>query len=541
LKLHLFRSLAALSCGLALVAAPRTKIELKEGWYFLNGQKTLVNAIGYEPGARPGEAPYQNRISHLNQIRADLKLIKAAGYNGVRTWSEITEPELQCIQASGLKLVFGIGLQPEEDFADPKVVQRDLDLIKHVLAYSHKYDCVITYLIMNEPMPEHLHKVGAQATRDLWTQAVDLIHHLDPGVPVTFSGNAAITEWIDMNLFDVYGRNFYDYREGANYTHGFANAMRALTDSFKQGKPSLLTEFGLSVSRSGSGLYGSNTLQEQAQAMTKYYRDILDSGATGLCPFYFADGWWKGGNPEKHDDTAEEWFGFYGFRDLKDKVGYPRPAWHALKQYNQALVTSPKNQQFYQNDVPVEIFTQARVKKIRVIHQDAILLETSPDAHGHCVGKLSFPGEALQDRELIFESYGAGGQLLKTESLVVLTGKDPIQWPTLELRTSATDLEQSRSVPVEIEVKNNSVFSLDHEVRYAFSPHLGWDRAEARAKPLDPKLKDQILTDTYQTPERSVVLTIFAGTDIRFGKFVKTLYANQALFPGHWADPLRVK
>jgi hypothetical protein len=37
------------------------------------------------------------------------------------------------------------------------------------------------------------------------------------------------------------------------------------------------------------------------------------------------------------------------------------------------------------------------------------------------------------------------------------------------------------------------------------------------------------------------MLSIFAGTDVRYGKFVKTIYAHVYLYRGDWADPLRVK
>jgi len=535
--------LAALVVALSLGAtapAPSHRLELKDGWYHIDGRKFLVNAIGYEPSARPGEDPYGKRVSNPVQIRKDLQIIKGAGFNGIRTWSEMPEAELKLVQESGLKIIYGIWLKPEENFADPAVVEKDLALIRRTLAYTHKYDCVITYLIMNEPMPEHLHQVGAQATRDLWTKAKELIHQLHPGVPVTISGNSAITEWVDMNLFDVYSRNAYDYKDGVNYTHGFANAMRFLGETFKQGKPAIVTEFGRSVSRQGGAYYGANTLQEQADALTKYYRDILDSGATGLCPFYFADGWWKGGKPEVHDDTAEEWFGFLGFKNLKDQIGTPRPVWHALKQYNQALVVSPKNQQFYLNDVPIEIFFQPAVKKFRVVYQDGVLLEATP-SKGTYAGHLRFPGESLKDRELVFESYDGQGRLLKLESLVVLTGKDPIEWPSLELHTSVTDLEGTKEVPIELTLKNAGPFSLGDQVRMACSPHKGWNRAEARALKLDPAKQEQTLSSTFQVPGDSVMTALYAGTDVRFGKFVKTIYAQQYLYRGAWAEAIRVK
>ena len=544
--IYVLLALVAFAGGMnwAVAASPQrstARIELKDGWYVIEGRKVIINAIGYESGARPGETPYEQSNRNPAQIRRDLKIIKAAGFNGIRTWSEMSEAELKVVQASGLKVIFGIWLKPDEDFADTKVVEKDLALIRRVLAYSRKYDCVITYLIMNEPMPEHIRKVGAQATRDLWTRSIELIHQLHPGIPVTLSGNTAITEWLDMNLFDVYGRNAYDYHDGSNFTHGFANAQRAITASLGRGKPVLLTEFGRSVSRQGSALYGGNSLQEQADAMIRYYRDILDSGATGLCPFYYADGWWKAGAPAIHNDEAEEWFGFFGFRDLKDTLGYPRPAWHALKQYNRALIASPKNQQFYLNEIPIEIFCQPEVKQLRVIHQDGILLKAAPDVRGYFSGSLSFAGGGLKDRELVIEAYDAHGHLLKIETISVLTGKDPIQWPTLELQTRAIDLEGLREVPVEVSLPNPTVFDLGEEVRYAFSHHKGWDRAEARTKRIDPKLKNQGFSDAFQLPEASPMLAIYAGADIRFGKFHKTIFAHRYLYRGSWADPIRIK
>ena len=38
----------------------KTKIELKENWYHLNGEKFFIKAIGYEIGARPGQHPYED-------------------------------------------------------------------------------------------------------------------------------------------------------------------------------------------------------------------------------------------------------------------------------------------------------------------------------------------------------------------------------------------------------------------------------------------------------------------------------------------------
>ncbi|BDU78005.1 glycoside hydrolase 5 family protein [Mesoterricola sediminis] len=511
-------------------------LETRDGRYLLDGHPFLLNALGYETGARPGEAPYQSAARDLGQVATDLAVIRAAGFNGIRTWSQLSEPELKLVQASGLKAVYGIWLKPDEDFADPAVVARDLDLVRRTVAWTRKYDCVVTYLVMNEPMPEHIRKVGAQATKDLWMKVQALIHELHPGVPVTISGNSAITEWVDMGIFDVRARNAYDYHDSANFTHGFAEAQRMLAGA--DGKPALLTEFGRSVSGRGQGLYGGNTLRQQADSVLQSYRDFLDAGGAGLCPFYYADGWWKAGNPAVHDDEAEEWFGFLGFADLKDTVGRPRPVWHALAQYNQALVASPRNHAFYLNAVPLEAHCLPGVRKVRVLHRDRVLLETAPDARGLARGELRFPGEGLADRELVVEALDAAGRVLKWESLVVLTGPEPVVWPSLELRTGVVDLTGAAEVPVEVRLGATGPFKVEGDLRYAFSAHKGWEPGETRSRPLAP---GGTLKDTFRVPADCPVGAVYAGVDVRYGKFVKTLTARRFLYPGTWADPLRVK
>jgi len=130
----------------------KTRLEIKDGWYYINGQKFFVNALGYEIGARPGQHPYVERFSEPQRVKNDIEVIKKAGFNAIRTWSELTEEELKMVQESGLKIVFGIGIKPDEDFSDPKVVDEFMTIVKNVLSYSKNYDSIITYIIMNEPM-----------------------------------------------------------------------------------------------------------------------------------------------------------------------------------------------------------------------------------------------------------------------------------------------------------------------------------------------------------------------------------------------------
>ena len=519
----------------------KTQLEIKGNWYYINGKKFFVNALGYEIGARPGQHPYVKRYSEPQRVKRDLEVIKEAGFNAIRTWSELSEEELKEVQESGLKLVLGIGINPEGNFANPKVIEENMSIVKKVLAYSKNYDCVITYLIMNEPMPEHIEKVGAQATVDLWKKMRDWIHQEHPGIPVTISGNSTVTEFVDMNVFDVYAYNSYDY-DGFNYSLGYTNASKILPEMNGQNKPLFITEFGLSVSRDhGESRYGGNTLLDQMNMLPWYYRQILDAGATATSPFYYADGWWKGSEPAKHNDTPEEWFGFWGYSDLEDKVGYPRPVWHAMKKYNKALITSPKNQMFYKNMVPVEVFLQPDIKSIKVVHKDTVIYSRDGISEDYLSGTISFAGQDLSDRELIFEFYDKDNELVKLESIVVLTAEKEIEWPKLTIETELENLHASKQIAIDVEVHNDSVFELSNQVRYQFATHVGWSRGERRTWAIDPTKKHLAMTDSYVIPQESSVLGLYAGTEISYGKFVKTIYDQHMIYRGDWADPIRIK
>ena len=527
--------------GSTVVSAAETQVEIKDGWYYINGNKFFVNALGYEINARPGQHPYVKRWSQPELVKSDLAVIKEAGFNAIRTWSELSEEELEVAQESGLKVVLGIGINPKDDFSNPEVVERLMGIVKNVLAYSKNYDSVITYLVMNEPMPHHIKAVGAQATVDLWKKMRDLIHREHPGIPVTISGNSTVTEFVDMNVFDVYAYNSYDY-DGFNYTHGFANAARILPQLNGQGKPLLLTEFGMSVSRQGGeSRYGANTLIAQMEILPWYYRQLLDAGAAGASPFYYADGWWKGEEPGKHNDTPEEWFGFWGYRDAEDTVGYPRPVWHAMKEYNMALISSPKNQAFYRNEVPLEIFLQDDVHSIRVVYQDRIIYTRNDIADYHFEDTISFAGEGLSDRELVFEFYDDNEQLLKLEAIVILTGDEEVEWPALTIATPLRNLNEGRPAEIQITLENDSPFTLAEEVRYQFATHIGWSRGERKRWAIDRSLNSQTMTDSYVVPDQSPVLGLYAGTEITYGKFVKTIHDEHLIYRGTWADPIRLR
>jgi hypothetical protein len=517
-------------------------LEIKEGAYYINGEKTFINALGYEIGARPGQHPYEDeRTPELERMRNDLKVIKEAGFNAVRTWSELSEEQVKLVQESGLLLVYGIWIKPDGDFGDPEFVAAAEKQVREVMKWSKNYDCIITYLIMNEPMPAHIHAVGARHTTDLWTGLTKIIHGEHPGIPVTISNNSAIGEYLNERIFDVYGYNTYDYEEGLpGFTQSFSEHFVYLKKLNGENKPVLVTEFGLSVSPTRDGkMYGGMTRDLQASHIIKNFGEVLDAGVAGICPFYYADGWWKAGEPGIHNPLPEEWFGYWGYADANDTVGYPRPIWYEFKEYNQALVAAPRNHQIYQGPVPIEFFLNPDVTRAKIIYNDKVVYDKAVSGY-HFTDVIDFEEQGITDRELIVEFYDAEGGLLKWEAIMILTAKDKLELPRIEIEVNAEDLNKVDSLDARFTIRNDGIFTLDSEFRYVYVHHEGWNPGEHKTRTIDNSKAKYSFSDTYVLSDDCIVLNVSAGVDVSFGKFVKRIHNEKLVYRGDWADPIKV-
>jgi hypothetical protein len=520
---------------------PKTKIELKDNWYYLNGEKFFIKAIGYEIGARPGQHPYEDaKTDDLDLMKFDLKVIKEGGYNAIRTWSQFTEPQLKLVQESGLKLLMGIDVNPEQDYGDPKSIKECEDKVKHVMSYSKKYDCIITYLVINEPKTDHIHKVSGKAFVDLMKTLIDIIHKEHPGIPVTLSANAMISDYMDESFFDVYAYNTYDHSEAQTATMGLKDYIKELIELNGSKKPFISTEFGYSVSNKGHGRYGRNTLIQQRDGLISNYRDLLDAGAVGMCPFYYADGWWKGGDKNHHSvDQPEEWFGFWGYSDLNDKFGSPRPVWFAMHDYMKGLIISPKNYSIHMgNKIPLEVYNDKDVKKVAVKLRDKIIYSKNITNEGYLIDQITLAPEGIEDMELAFEFYDKDNKIIKTESINILASKTAFELPKLTIEvTPANDLNEGKIASIKTKIETKENFILLDDLRVSFNPHLGWDPGQLDAVSIKDQLdKKTISAENFFTiPDNCWIVNASAGISVQYGKFIFKIHDQKIIFRGDWA------
>jgi hypothetical protein len=523
-----------------------TNIELKDNWYYLNGEKFFIKAIGYEIGARPGQHPYEDeKKDHLELMKYDLDNIKKGGYNTIRTWSQFSEAQLKLVQESGLKLIMGLEVNPEEDYSDPKFINHCKTQLVNILKYAPKYDCIITYLVINEPQTDHIHKVSAKAFKNLMKMMVDMIHDGHPNVPVTLSANAMISDWMDESMYDVYAYNCYGYNEGQTATMGFRDYIKGLNELNGLDKPFIITEFGHSVSpKGGFGSFGSRTLKEQSEGLVSNYRDLMDAGAVGMCPFYYADGWWKGGEKSIHNkEQPEEWFGFWGYKDVNDKYGSPRPVWFAMRDYMKGLIISPKNKTIHTNTttIPLEFYNDATIKKVVVKNRDEVIYSKNITSEGYFADQLTINPVGTEAMELAFEFFDGEDNSVKNESIIILASKTAIELPKLTIEvTPEKDLNESKNASIKTEIVTNENFKLIGDLIVSYNTHLGWDVGQQVSVPVKDQLDKKIITSEnfFDIPDNCWVVNASAGISVRYGKFTFKIHDQKIIYRGEWAKEI---
>lgn len=520
----------------------RTTIELKDNWYYLNGEKFFIKGIGYEIGARPGEHPYEGaKKDDLELMKFDLENIKKGGYNTIRTWSQYSEAQLQLVQESGLKLIMGLEVNPEEDYGEAEFINHCKTQLEGILEYATKYDCIISYLLINEPQTDHIHSVSANAFKDLMQMMIDMIHEKHAGIPVTLAANAMISDWMNQDLFDVYAYNCYGYNEGQTATIGFRDYIKGLNELNGLDKPFITTEFGYSVSpKGGFGDFGSNTLKKQSNGLISNYRDLIDAGAVGMCPFYYADGWWKGGENSIHNKAQpEEWFGFWGYEDVNDKYGSPRPVWFSMRDYMKGLIISPKNTSIHTNaTIPIELYNNEEVKKVVVKSRDKVIYSKEIASEGYFADELTIAPVGIEAMELAFEFYDREGEILKNESITILASKTAIELPKLTIEvTPGKDLNESKNASVKATIESNENFKLIGDLILSYNTHLGWDVGQQVSVSIKDQLDKKVITseNSFFIPDNSWVVNASAGISVRYGKFIFKIHDQKIIYRGDWA------
>ncbi|MGD2034509.1 MAG: T9SS type A sorting domain-containing protein [Bacteroidales bacterium] len=511
------------------VSGQTGSIELRDNFFYIDGQKTFLKGINYETGAIPGQNPWDRSLDR-ELIEFDMNRILSAGFNTIRTWGMTTEEELEVLKDFDIKILMGIWIGNGSDFSDPDFIELAKSNVSYVLSYSKNYDNIIGYLIQNEPLPEEIFTSGYAETQYLWHSLAEIIHAGHPGRPVSIS-NTCVGSYIDPDLFDISAYNVYPYNPSTvNHSHGYAAYIEFLRGLTRDGIPLIITEYGLPVSPAGPGNwgYGGNSLQEQEDAILYMYSSLLDGGASGSNIFIYSDGWWKNGDPTIHDNSPEEWFGLVNYTGLSDKYGEERPAWEAVKEYQYAIIASPRNSTIYSDKVFVEVFSEDIADSVKVFHGENIVYKNGIQ-NNYLADTIILPVTGCQDYVLHFEFYDAATTLVKEEDINCLVTNEPVTLPSIEITTDPGTFSGAGNMSVTFNVTNNPVFSNSGKLEYVFYPHQGWDYGDTLSEAMSFAGDQFELSRDFSVSDLSYVISFAAGFDITYGSFTKRIHASKTL------------
>ena len=317
------------------------EVGMQDGFLTVAGERFLVVGVGYEPGCRKGQLPWERKFEP-DVLGADFARIRKAGFNTIRTWAPLLDEELELAAEYGLWAIPGIWFDPAGDFADPKFQDEQLRLIEREVGRMSKHPNVLCYLLLNEPHGHAVHSAGVSTVKAFYAKLREAARRADPKRLFSYS-NCVATDFVKPDEWDFVAANVYPYSPVTiEKALGYRAYLEILRDRYAGGKPMLITEFGLSVSPRGDGRgYGGNSLEEQRDGVLRMWNDILNTGCAGGCVFMWTDGWWKYGDKDRHDDHAEEWYGL--IETDSGRIGRPRPVYYALQDYNRAIRTEPRD------------------------------------------------------------------------------------------------------------------------------------------------------------------------------------------------------
>ena len=339
------------------------EVEIKDGWFYLNGEKIFIKGVGY--GAwRPNQLPWLHRINP-EIMEKDFELIRSAGFNAIRTWAPLTRSELDLARKYGLLVVMGIWFDPTRDYGSPAAQNYALKMALNDIKGVTAFDNIMMFLISNEPPVERVLVSGKKTTELMFAGMVEKIHEIEKKRYISFS-NWPQLAFLDQSFLDAVCFNVFSYNPvTVSHSLKYRAYIEWLKKNHSPDKPLIITEFGLSVSPIAHNRiesYGGLSDEQQAEGVLKMYDDLVQAGAAGGCVFAWVDEWWKNddysGDETRHEkNDPEEWFGILAIPDESSNItGIPRLVYKALKDYNQALLIEPKKMEYYRGEVPIEVY-----------------------------------------------------------------------------------------------------------------------------------------------------------------------------------------
>ena len=240
---------------------------------------------------------------------------------------------------------------------------------------------------------------------------------------------------------------------------------------------------------------------------------------------------------QNRDENPER--GLIEFSGLGDIYGTERPVWAAYEKYNKAIIINPKNEQIYQNTVPVELFTMPEVASFTISKKNNVLFAESLETTHYCSELILTQNEEIEDIELVFNFFNSNKDTLKSETISILCSISELELPDIVLDVYPVTLTPGSRNYLNMQVTTSSQFFIENNrIDYVMHPHIGFDPGIAKSKVMVITDNSWAYLDYFDMPPDTKVATFGAGFTIGYGNFKKRISSPKILIYGDWADPI---
>lgn len=352
--------LCPVAFSLFLLTSPlsASRVEIREGQFFVDGAPFYVRAIGYV-GLRPHQTPGPSYAGvNYALTDSDFKRIKAARFNTIRTWDALEPQELELARKHGLWVLQGIRIDPRQDFANPRNRENAAAQARLAAESSRPFDNVLGYLLGSKTHPAAAAAAGPAGVTGFFRDLRAAIHEVDSRpvamdgwIPAAFVDHSGF-DFVSFNLFDFWPRSMME-------SIGFSGALRWVKYRFGPDLPLLVSATGgYAVSTaSATPLGGFGGLQEYDQSARDLaaLRDTVEGHAAGSVLVSWIDSWWAAGDAGVHDQDPWEWTGVLAIEtdSVRDREGRPRKIYRDLAAFNALVILEPKANHLYPGGSPL--------------------------------------------------------------------------------------------------------------------------------------------------------------------------------------------
>ena len=376
-------------------AAQAGRVEVKDGWFYVDGEKFFVKGVGYFEAHDISGKYEQNPPEVLDH---EFKRIKEAGFNTIRTY--LTPEKIEIARKYGLMIMQDADrLCFSDEYKDPAKMDELRANIDRIVDFSKKYDNILFYTIDNEPNVKAMYRQGEGSAADMWKMLSEKVKQVRP-VALTSICIMPPDAIADISMCDVASLNLYPFNP-ANNSIGYTAYADWYRRARAKDKPFIISEYGW-----------TDDLKELGPAMMGLLDQQIKAGAVGS--FFFT---WRAWGKEKEKDN--QWWGIIpengGPDDYKNQ---PRPVYFDFQRYFEAVVIEPKQDGIYSRNLRFEIYGSDRIVSVTVScgNRKAALKK---QGRYWWIGNIMFGPSSYGNNTAIIEAKGRDGKVLARKEVKV--------------------------------------------------------------------------------------------------------------------------